>query len=72
MGDDQDRLILDWVGSRAGGRAGRGYHFQDAVGAYLGARIAAGSLFGDLVPEGFVGWKAKGRRESDRCPRWRK
>lgn len=26
-GDDHDRLVLDWVGSRAGGRAGRGYLF---------------------------------------------
>ena len=58
--DDHDRLVLDWVGSRAGGRAGRGYHFQDAVGAYLGARIAAGFLVGDLVPEGFDDMSVEG------------
>lgn len=60
VGDHHDRLILDWVGSRAGGRAGRGYHFQDAVGAYLGARIAAGSLVGDLVAEGFDDMSVEG------------
>ena len=64
--DDHDRLILEWVGSRAGGRAGRGYHFQDAVGAYLGARIAAGCLVGDLVPEGSDDMAVEGPT-SDHC-----
>lgn len=48
-----DLLVEGWSRSRAGGRSGRGYHFQDAAGAWLAARIAAGQLTGDLVPEGF-------------------
>lgn len=48
-----DLLIAEWSRSRAGGRAARGYHFQDAVGAWLAVRIATGQLIGELVPEGF-------------------
>lgn len=48
-----DLLVAEWSRSRAGGRAARGYHFQDAIGAWLAARIATGQLIGDLVPEGF-------------------
>ena len=36
------------------GRASRGFHFQEAVGAWLASRIAAGELIADrLTPEGF-------------------
>lgn len=52
-GESHDLLIAEWSRSRAGGRAARGYHFQDAVGAWLAARIATGQLTGELVPEGF-------------------
>jgi hypothetical protein len=48
-----DLLVEGWSRSRAGGRSGRCYHFQDAAGAWLSARIAAGQLAGELVPEGF-------------------
>lgn len=42
-----------WNASRSGGWAGRGFHFQDAVGAWFAAMIAHGStLAGELVPEG--------------------
>lgn len=42
-----------WTQSRSGGRAGRGFHFQDAVGAWLTALVADGStISGELVPEG--------------------
>ncbi len=43
-----------WADSRAGARAGRGFHFQDAVGAWLASRLASGDLAIDsLTPEGF-------------------
>ncbi|HEY8604520.1 hypothetical protein [Tsuneonella suprasediminis] len=42
-----------WETSRAGARSGRGFRFQDAVGAWLGLQIWAGKLDADtLVPEG--------------------
>lgn len=42
-----------WEASRAGARSGRGFRFQDAVGAWLGLQIWAGKLDADtLVPEG--------------------
>ena len=43
-----------WRKSRSGARAGRGFHFQERVGAWIAAKLAAES-FGDvsLVPEGF-------------------
>ena len=43
-----------WRESRAGSRAGRGFHFQDAVGAWFASRLASGDLAIDsLTPEGF-------------------
>lgn len=42
-----------WSNTRAGARAGRGYHFQDVVGAWLCSRLLSGELTADLVvPEG--------------------
>lgn len=41
----------DWVGSRKGADASRGFQFQHAVGALLAARIADGTLDGILIPE---------------------
>jgi hypothetical protein len=50
---DGDRLVAHWQSSRAGARAGRGFHFQDAVGAWLAAQVANGALRDTaLVPEG--------------------
>lgn len=51
--DSHDLLVAGWSQSRAGARSNRGYHFQDAVGAWLAARVAIGELAGDLIPEGF-------------------
>jgi hypothetical protein len=46
-------LVALWKQSRAGARAGRGFHFQDAVGAWLAAQIASGEFSNSvLVPEG--------------------
>ena len=42
-----------WRDSRAGSRAGRGFHFQDAVGAWFASRLASGDLAIDsITPEG--------------------
>lgn len=42
-----------WATSRSGARAGRGFRFQDAAGAWLATRIWAGDLDATvLVPEG--------------------
>ena len=53
--DDQESWYsAEWLGSRAGARASRGFHFQDAVGAWFAARMASGDLAIDcLIPEGF-------------------
>lgn len=51
--DAGERLVDHWLGSRSGARAGRGFHFQDAVGAWLAALVACGELDADSVtPEG--------------------
>ena len=43
-----------WKETRHGARAIRGFHFQDAVGALLAAKVATGSIESSvLVPEGF-------------------
>lgn len=51
-----DALVIDpdlWASSRAGARAGRGFRFQDAVGALLATRIWAGEIASTtLIPEG--------------------
>ncbi|MGI0522019.1 hypothetical protein ABY45_15730 [Microbacterium maritypicum] len=42
------------VWSRSGAVAGRGFHYQDAVGAWLSGRLIAGELDAQrIVPEGF-------------------
>ena len=46
-------LVSQWSKSRSGARAGRGFHFQDEVGAWLAARLACGIGPTWLVPEGF-------------------
>jgi hypothetical protein len=43
-----------WVKSRSGAISGRGFHFQDVVGAWLAGRMLAGAdTVEALVPEGF-------------------
>lgn len=50
---DGELIIAEWQTTRSGARAGRGFHFQDAVGAWLAAQVAAGSLPETVVvPEG--------------------
>ncbi len=64
VGDGSDRsevLFEQWDSTRQGARSGRGFHFQDAVGAWLGARVASGSLnAAALVPEGFEDMSVEG------------
>ena len=49
--DHQD--ATEWANTRHGATAGRGFHFQDVVGALLAARVASGALADtSLVPEG--------------------
>lgn len=44
---------LESAASRAGSHAGRGFHYQDAVGVWLVARCWAGELpYGEVTPEG--------------------
>ena len=51
---DEQGLPSTWDHSRSGARSSRGFHFQDAVGAWLAAQLAAGNLATNyLVPEGF-------------------
>ncbi|MEO9322243.1 hypothetical protein ABFT23_02050 [Nocardioides sp. C4-1] len=63
-----------WRKSRHGATAGRGFHFQDAVGAWLAVGILTGTVDVDrLVPEGFedlcgeggspVDWQVKSRQD---------
>ena len=42
-----------WEASRSGAWAGRGFHFQHAVGAWLTAKVGAGLIGAVVVPEGF-------------------
>lgn len=49
-GDDRAE---EWKQSRSGASAGRGFHFQDAVGALVAASVASGTLpAAQIVPEG--------------------
>lgn len=42
-----------WTATRSGARAVRGFHYQDAVGAWLCGRVLSGALVADrIVPEG--------------------
>ena len=46
-------LEASWDASRSGARSGRGYRFQDTVGALLAAQLAAGHIQANaVVPEG--------------------
>lgn len=50
---ERDQDAVEWASTRQGAAAGRGFHFQDAVGALLAARIASGVIAEALlVPEG--------------------
>ena len=54
LDEDESWFVDAWRDSRAGSRAGRGFHFQDAVGAWVASRLASGDLAADrLIPEGF-------------------
>ncbi len=49
--NDQD--AGEWAKTRHGATAGRGFHFQDAVGAWLAAGLASGAIAEtSLIPEG--------------------
>lgn len=50
---DGERLQALWAASRSGAWAGRGFHFQHAVGAWLAAKVGAGLIEAVVVPEGF-------------------
>ena len=50
-----------WSVTRAGARSGRGYHYQDAVGAWLCGRALSGDLAVErIVPEGFEDLSCEG------------
>jgi hypothetical protein len=58
--DVQERV---WSRSRSGAWAGRGFHYQDVVGAWLCAQVMTGELFADqVVPEGFEDLSCEGPR----------
>lgn len=55
-----DRRRL-WVQSRSGARAGRGFHYQDVVGAWLCGRVMSGDLSVErIVPEGWEDLSCEG------------
>lgn len=61
--DAGEILVARWLKTRSGARAGRGFHFQDAVGALLAARIAGGSIRAtSIVPEGLEDMSLEGER----------
>ena len=51
-----------WGASRSGAWAGRGFHFQHAVGAWLAAKVGAGLIEAVVVPEGFEDVSLEGVR----------
>ena len=60
-GGQSELLFQQWDRSRAGARSGRGFHFQDAVGAWLAAQVASARIAADvLVPEGFEDMSVEG------------
>ena len=60
-GGQSERLFQLWDRGRSGARSGRGFHFQDAVGAWLAAQIASVRIAADvLVPEGFEDMSVEG------------
>ena len=55
------RRASQWRDGRPGPWAGRGFHFQEAVGAWLAAKVAAGSIRADaVVPEGLEDMSLEG------------
>ena len=61
--DVREVLSQRWKDSRHGARAGRGFHFQDAVGAWLAAQVATSSISSSvLVPEGLDDMSLEGSR----------
>ena len=51
-----------WVESRSGAQAGRGFHYQDVVGAWLCGRVMSGDLAVErIVPEGWEDLSCEGR-----------
>jgi hypothetical protein len=51
-----------WSSTRAGARAGRGFHYQDVVGAWLCGRVLTGELTVDrVVPEGYEDLSCEGQ-----------
>lgn len=52
-----------WSKTRSGATAGRGFHYQDVVGAWLCGRVLAGELVvGRVVPEGFEDLACEGEQ----------
>ncbi|MFE4599862.1 hypothetical protein ACFRKE_03315 [Kitasatospora indigofera] len=50
-----------WMTTRSGARAGRGFHYQDAVGAWLCGRVLSGVLEADrILPEGLEDLSCEG------------
>ena len=51
--DSDDALHEAWRSSRSGARSGRGYRYQDAVGALEACRLLAAGEAASIVPEGW-------------------
>ncbi len=61
--DVGELLVAQWQSTRWGARSGRGYHFQDAVGAWLAAQLATGTLDAtSIVPEGLEDMSIEGEQ----------
>ena len=55
--------VKEWLRTRQGARSGRGFHFQDAVGAWLASLVASAAIDAHtLVPEGFEDMSLEGDR----------
>ncbi|MFE7484182.1 hypothetical protein [Streptomyces sp. NPDC057552] len=51
-----------WTKTRSGAQASRGFHYQDAVGAWLCGRVLSGALVAErIVPEGFEDLSCEGQ-----------
>lgn len=64
-GPDGTQLVADfdrlWMSSRSGATAGRGYHYQDLVGAWVGLRMLTGDVPAErLVAEGLEDLSCEG------------
>jgi hypothetical protein len=59
--EEGEVLVAQWRATRAGPRAGRGFHFQDAVGAWLAVQVAVAAIDARaLVPEGLEDMSLEG------------